>query len=201
MSLTLTNQYLGLSQDPIDHNASSIINAVCGNSTLLIGDAVKLLPVGIGVGFTQNDDLLPRIGLADNPDDPIYGIVVGGDFEGIYRDGTINLDANNLAEGIIVSFFGDGVRVCTQGRALALADGTVPIGINNSLTASSNGLVKATTEGSSVIAIALQPTSVVNSIIAVDVKREGLFVTPEIEMLYQDDMAIMEYQSGIEMIY
>jgi len=174
VSVTLSNEYIGLAQGPIEHEASSIVNAVCGDASLKIGDAVRLLPVGSGVGFTQTDDVLPRVGLADSFGSEAYGIVVGGDFEGIYRDGIVNLDSNNLALGLVVSFFGDGVRVCVQGRCLALVDGifTGSINVGDPLTSTSFGLVNAI-DGSQVITRALQPASKANSIIAVDVKREG----------------------------
>lgn len=101
----LSNKFLGLAQGPIDHKASSIISSVCGDASLKIGDVVRVLPVGTGNGFTQPNDLLPRVGLVNSSGDSSYGIVVGGDFEGIYDDGAIPITPNNLALGIIVSFF------------------------------------------------------------------------------------------------
>lgn len=174
MSVTLSNEYLGLAQGPIEHEASSIVNAVCGESSLKIGDVVGILPDGTGVGFTQPEDLLPRVGKISFSIDG-YGIVVGGDFEGVYSDGVINLDPNGLALGLVVSFFGDGVRVCTQGRCLALADGTLngAINVDDELIPSSTGLAKSSAIDNRIIAKALQPTAKANSIIAVDVKREG----------------------------
>ena len=174
MSLTLSNEYLGLSQGPIDHNASSVINVICGDSDLQIGETVILLPEGTGVGFTQPEDLLPRVGRTKIYGSQIYGVVVGGDFEGIYDDGLISLDSNNIALGLTVAFFGSGVRVCIQGRCLALSDGDTlaPINTGDSLTSSVIGLVLAR-EGQAVSAIALQPTSQADSIIAIDIQREG----------------------------
>jgi len=174
VSITLSNEFLGLAQGSIDHNASSIINAVCGNTSLVIGDVVRILPKGTGVGFTQDGDLLPRVGKVNSFATEGYGIVVGGDFEGIYSDGVINLDSNSLALGLVVAFFGDSVRVCTQGRCLALVDGfgTGSINVGDALTTAVAGLVKAS-DGNIVIANALQPASKANSIIAVDIKRQG----------------------------
>lgn len=171
MSVTFVNKYLGLAQGPIDRNASSIINAVCGDENLAIGDIVRLLPVGTGVGFTQSDDLLPRIGKVDEFGGESYGIIVGGDFEGVYSDGVI--DTSDLSSGIIVSFFGDGVTICTQGRCLALANGlTIQINIGDALTPSPTGLVDGL-NGNQIFARALETTSVANSIIPVDIQREG----------------------------
>jgi len=171
--IIISNNYLVLSQGPINNESSSIINAVCGDSSLLIGDVVRLLPLGTGEGFTQSDDILPRVGIPDSLGTTSYGIVVGGDFEGVYSDGVLNLDSNNLALGAVTSFFGDGVRICTQGRCLALANNlTGSISIGDKLTSSTSGLVKAF-GGDEIIATALQSTSDVNNIIAVDIQREG----------------------------
>ncbi len=174
MSITLSNEYLGLAQGPIEHESSSIVNAVCGDASLKIGDVVRLLPKGTGVGFTQDDDLLPRVGIVDSFGADSYGIVVGGDVEGVYSNGVINLDSNNLALGIIVAFFGESVRVCTQGRCLALADGTLTgsINVGDALTTSTVGLANAL-DDNKIMARALQSTAKANGIIAVDVKTEG----------------------------
>jgi len=132
------------------------------------GNFVKVGPQQSVSNFTPSDELLPRVGVVGLGEQS-YGIVVGGDFEGVYSDGVISLDSNNLAKGIIASFLGEGVKVCTQGRCLALASGSISIG--DKLTASSVGLVNA--EGGNIIATALQAASEINSIIAVDVQREG----------------------------
>lgn len=177
MSVTLSNQYLGLGVGPIENQASTIVNAICGDASLKIGDVVRLLPQGTGVGFTQPEDLLPRVGIVNSFGIEGYGIVVGGDVGGEYSDGVINLDSNNLALGIIAAFFGEGVTVCTQGRCLALVDGTVSgaINVGDGLIPTPTGLVKSTVFDNRIITRALQPTAKANSIIAVDVKREGGF--------------------------
>lgn len=172
MSLTLTNQYPGLAQGPIDHNASSIVNLICGDSQLLVGEVVRILPDGTGEGFTPPDELLPRVGIVQDENDPIFGVIVGGDFDGIYRDGEITI---GLESGIIAAFLGDGVRVCLQGRCLAIADGSLgTFQIGDALSAS-NGVMKIAIPTDNVIAKALQSSSTDNNIIAVDVQREGVF--------------------------
>jgi len=178
---TISNNYLLLSQGALGESGS-IINAVCGDSSLLIGETVRLLPVGTGEGFTQPNDLLPRVGGVEGT--ASYGIIVGGDFEGVYSEGEIKFDSNNLAQELIASFFGDGVRVCTQGRCLAFADGTSIINIGDRLTSSTNGLVKASVTDR-VIAIALQST---------------IPVADTDNMLYED-LEIMQYEDLINMIY
>ena len=172
MSVTFVNKYLGLARGPIDNNASTIVNAICGDENLAIGDNVRILPLGTGTGFTQSDDLLPRVGKVDEFGGGGYGVVVGGDFEGVYSDGVI--DTADLSSGIIVSFFGDGVTLCIQGRCLALANGalTNPIEIGDTLTPSPTGLADGL-NGNQIFARALESTSVANSIIPVDIQREG----------------------------
>ena len=172
MSVTFVNKYPGLARESIDHKASTIINAVCGDENLAIGDIVRVLQVGTGVGFTQSNDLLPRIGKVNEFGGGGYGVIVGGDFEGVYSEGLV--DTADLASGIIVSFFGDGVTVCTQGRCLALSNGalTTPINIGDALTPSSTGLADGL-NGDQIFARALESTSVANSIIAVDIQKEG----------------------------
>lgn len=161
--IIISNNYLVLSQGSIDHEASSIINAVCGDSSLLIGDAVRLLPVGTGEGFTQSDDLLPRVGRVNSNGAASFGIIVGGDFEGVYD--------SELTTERIAAFFEDGVRVCTQGRCLALANGSSStIGIGDKLISSTTGALLKSTMGNP-IATSLG-ISDLNNIIAVDVQRE-----------------------------
>ncbi len=169
-----SNNYQLLSQGAISEESSSIINAICGDSSLKIGDTVRVLPVGTGEGFTQPDDLLPRVGVVSEKGDFSYGIVVGGDFDGAYdADPTTDI----LSLGLVVSFFGDGIRICTQGKCLAFTDATTPspINIGDGLTATASGLILASGT-QKVIARALQSPltpSFSNNIIAVDVQREG----------------------------
>ncbi len=165
------NNYQLLSQGAISEESSSIINAICGDSSLKIGDTVRVLPVGTGEGFTQPDDLLPRVGLVSEEGDSSYGIVIGGDFDGVY--GT-DPNTDILSLGLVASFFGDGVRICTQGKCLAFTEGTT-INIGDGLTATDSGLTLASGT-QKVIARALQSPlapSLANNIIAVDVQREG----------------------------
>ncbi len=173
MSIAFTNEYEGLSQDSIDHNASSIINAVCGDSSLLIGDVVKLLSTGSGEGFTQADDLLPRIGIITDPRESPYGVVVGGDLEGIYSDDV------DITDGLLVSFFGGGVRVCTQGRCVArIFPENNSINVGDKLTInSSNASLQLASDNFPVIARALQSVAQNSSaddvtFAAVDFQRE-----------------------------
>ena len=201
--MSISNNYLLLSQGAIsEKESSSIINAICGDSSLKIGDTVRLLPVGTGEGFTQLDDLLPRVGILDEIGALSYGVVVGGDFEGAYG---IDPNANILSLGLIAAFFGDDVRICTQGNCLAFASGvitgTINIGDALTTTATDFGLVPAI-GNYQVIARALQSTSLTNSIIAINVQREGKFGTlPAGDLMLYQDFDIMQYEDSEDMDY
>lgn len=197
--INISNNYLLLSQGAISEESSSIINAICGDSSLKIGDTVRLLPVGTGDGFTQLDDLLPRVGIPNEIGASSYGIVVGGDFEGAYG---IDPNANILSLGLIAAFFDDGVRICTQGKCLAFADGSQnSINIDDKLTSTDSGLILASGT-QRVIARALQSTSLTNSVIAIDVQREsGRGDIPIGDFMLYEDIDIMEYEDFIDMDY
>lgn len=176
----MTNFFPGLARGPIDHEASSVINAV-SNDTITMGSAVKLfatIPI---------DQLLPQVvqkTVTPALIDFFYGIAVGGDIDGIYGDGKNATDDTTRAAAA-----GDGVVVVTQGRCLARVDTTVEIKIGDALSAATTnpgvddgGVLKTAqpTENGQVIARALQAVSATPSpdnlsIIAVDVQREGTF--------------------------
>lgn len=184
MSTVFTNKYSGLSQGPLEVQSSSVINAVCGDSSLLIGDVVKILPVGSGVGFTQLTDILPRVGRVDTDEDNAYGVIVGGDLEGIYNDIT-----TDIIPGSVVSFFGGGVRVCTQGRCVARIfpeNNNINIGDALTINTTNSSLQSITDTGERIIARALQflpQNDIVEDVTfaAVDIQREGFFVSPFIQ--------------------
>jgi uncharacterized membrane protein len=165
----LTNFYLGLARGPIDHQSSSVINSIA-NAAITMGSAVVVAAAG-------SAELLPRV--AENPGaaitEDVYGIVVGGDTDGVYGTGAAaSTDINRAASGA-----GEGVVVVTQGRCLARVESTVAIVIGDLLGASDGGagLLEKAAATSNIIARALQPVSADpgTHIIAVDVQREGLF--------------------------
>ena len=171
-----TNQFPGLARGPIDHNASSVINVIA-NGSIQMGSAVKLIV------SPSSAEILPRATEITGLGDVTYGIVVGGDTDGIYGDGTANTgtDISNVA----AQSAGEGVVVVTQGRCLARVGGFdqagagANISIGNALAASSNDdgvLVQASSGSGIVIARPLQPVASGDTdIIAVDIQREGLF--------------------------
>jgi len=173
----LTNQFLGLARGPIDHESSSVINVIA-NGTIQMGSAVKLFDLTT----TVPAEILPRAEEITGIGDITYGIVVGGDTDGIYGDGTANTgtDISNVA----AESAGEGVVVVTQGRCLARVAGFdqagsgANISIGNALAASSTDdgvLVQASSTSGIIIARPLQTViSGETDIIAVDVQREGL---------------------------
>jgi len=171
----LTNQFPGLARGPIDHNASSVINSI-SNGAISMGSAVLLKDIDTIVPIPS--EILPRVEESTSPavTDDIYGVVVGGDTDGIYGDGTGASDDSTRAS----SAAGQGVVVVTQGRCLARVDtlnGAINVGDQLSAAPTGGGLLKLTvTNNQFIIARALQ--SVGNAtglhVIAVDIQREGL---------------------------
>ena len=168
----MTNFFPGLARGPVDHESSSVINAI-STGTIEMGSAVVLQSLGTG-------ELLARVGQSPASDitDELYGIAVGGDTDGIYGEGL----ALNLDTTLATNNAGQGVVVVTQGRCLARVESTVEINIGDPLGSSGAGAgnegVLISTVGvssSPVIARALQavPAGAGFHVIAVDVQREG----------------------------
>ena len=156
----MTNLYPGLGRGPIDHKASSVINIIA-NESLDMGAAVALVA-------QPATELLPRVDAADAQGEESYGIVVGGDIDGIFGTGADSTDDTTRAANAA----GQGVVVVTQGRCLAKIDGTITLGA--ALTVSATGGLEAATTGDYIIAKALQAAAN-GDIAAVDVGRGGIF--------------------------
>lgn len=168
----LTNQYPGLARGPIDHQSSSVINSIA-NGAITMGSVIVLKDL---VTPLVAGEILPRVEESSSGviTDDNYGIVVGGDVDGIYGDGAAASDDSTRA----ATGAGQGVVVVTQGRCLARVDGTTVIAVGDPLGASDTaGILELADDTSQfVIARALQPVAVNDlDIIAVDVQREGLF--------------------------
>ncbi len=163
-----TNRYQGLHRGPIDHNASSVINAV-SNSAIDMGSVV-LLDATI-----PTTELLPRVEQLGSVQGSalVYGVAVGGDTDGIYGDGTASVDDSTRA----TSAAGEGVVIVTQGRCPARVKGGSTLVIGDELTPSATiGLLEKATTGDYVIAIALNDVADADTdVIAVDVQRAGVF--------------------------
>lgn len=164
----MTNFYPGLARGPIDHQSSSVINSIA-NAAITMGSAVVVAAAG-------SEEILPRV--AENPGaaitEDVYGVVVGGDTDGIYGTGAAASDDTTRA----AAGAGEGVVVVTQGRCLARVESTVAILIGDPLGASDGGagLLEVAAATSKVIARALQAVGAGagTHIIAVDIQREGI---------------------------
>ena len=175
----MTNQFQGLARGPIDHNASSVINAIADDA-ITMGSAL-ILDTTI-----EDAEILPRVKESVVAvDQVIYGIAVGGDTDGIYGDGS---DATNDLTRATASA-GQGVVVVTQGRCLARVNGfnlggAQAILVGDPLVSSDDtnreGVLYRGTDANAtefVVARALQPVASGElDIIAVDVQREGIGV-------------------------
>lgn len=165
----MTNFFQGLARGPIDHEASSVINVIA-NGAIEMGSSVLLNTT------IPPAELLPRVEESTSPaiTDNLYGIAVGGDTDGIYSTtGAPSGDDSTRA----TASAGQGVVVVTQGRCLARVNGSGPaitIGLELSASTTAGVLIPAVAT-SRIIAIALQPSTLVNDIIAVDVQRGGIF--------------------------
>ena len=155
----MTDLFLGLARGPIDHKASSVINAV-SNESIDMGAAVALVAA-------PSTELLPRVEVGDAQGEALYGIAVGGDTDGIYGDGSDSTDDKTRATNAA----GQGVVVVTQGRCKAKIDGTIVLG--DPLTAAAAGGLEVAAAADEVIAIALQPASG-GDMAVVDVQRQGI---------------------------
>lgn len=159
----MVNFYSGLFRGPIDHNASSVINAIA-NDLIIVGESVELVALP-----SPTAELLPRI--ESHGGTGFYGVAVGGDADGIYADDDTPTTENEAAVA------GQGVVVVTQGRCLALVDAPITAIVPGSpltITAGGKTLELADASGELVVARALQPLDTMDglSLIAVDVQRE-----------------------------
>ena len=158
----MTNQFPGLARGPIDHESSSVINAIA-NDLIITGESVDLVPT------PTTAELLPRI--ESHGGTGFYGVAVGGDADGVYATSDSPTTENEAATA------GQGVVVVTQGRCLALVDAPVTaivLGSPLTITAGGKTLELADASGELVVARALQPLAMTDglSLIAVDVQRE-----------------------------
>ena len=160
----MTNLYPGLARGPIDHASSSVINMIANETDIEMGSPVK------GDLTVVSAELLPRADKTDSAGELLYGIVVGGDNDGIYGDGGVSPADDTTKATTLV---GQALVVCTQGRCLArIAEATT---VGAALASDgTDALVLADTVDDMIIARALQ-VGADGDVIAIDVQREGLF--------------------------
>ena len=159
----MTNNFPGLARGPIDHEASSVINAIA-NEQLDMGNSVKLVA-------PPSDELLPRVENGDSQGEALYGTIAGGDADGIYGDGSASSDDTTRATLSGATPAQSAVVVVTQGRTLARVATGVAIG-DKLVQSAVVGQLEKGASADNVIATALQATSG-DDIIAIDIQREG----------------------------
>ena len=162
-----TNKFQGLARGPIDHQSSSVINLIA-DAALDMGSVVEL------VTLISASETLPRVNTTAVQGDRTYGVVVGGDTDGIYGDGSASTDDSTRAS----TGAGQGVVVVTQGRCLARVsgDGSSVVTVGAELTQSAtSGVLEFAAATDHVIAVALNAVGAGDiDMIAVDVQREGI---------------------------
>ena len=87
-----------------------VINAIA-NEALKIGSPVQWVDAASG-------EKMPRVAHPTAATVPVIGVVVGGDNNGIYKDGTTTNDGDAAAAA------GEVVRVCTFGRCKVRVNGS-----------------------------------------------------------------------------
>jgi len=168
-----TNRFKGLASGPIDHKSTSIINQIA-NGAIDMGSVVAVTTTIV------SSETLPRVEeISTKGSQLIYGIVVEGDADGVYGDGSASSDdSTRAAVGAL-----QGVGVVTQGRCLARVsgDGINPVTIGAALTQSATAGVLEAVElatNDKIIAFALNDVAGGDiDMIAVDVQRKDIGAT------------------------
>jgi hypothetical protein len=161
----MTDKYPGLFDGAVD-SAASVINAIA-DEAIEIGSPVISVAAATG-------ELNPRVEpTATNGH--VTGVVVGGDANGIWVDGTTTND------GSAASAAGESVKVCTNGRCKVRVDGSTG-GVNSNIAIGDplcagdvDGVAKlCVTAGDIVFARALQTSAAVQDAILCEVSFEGI---------------------------
>ena len=92
----MTNLYPGLARGPLDHKSSSVINMIANETNMEMGEPVK------GDLTVETTELLPRADKTDTAGELLYGIIIGGDNDGIYGSGGATLADNTSKASLLV---------------------------------------------------------------------------------------------------
>lgn len=160
----MTDKYSGLYDGAAD-SAALVINAIA-DEAIEIGSPV--IPVAAATG-----ELAPRVEPTTDGTLFIAGVVVGGDANGIWVDGTTANDGNAADAA------GESVKVCTTGRCKVRVDGSTGgansnIAIGDPLSASIDGVAQRAVASDFVFARALQTSTAVQDAILCEVTLEGI---------------------------
>lgn len=160
----MTDNYPGLFDGAADSSAM-VINAIA-DEAIEIGAPVISVAAATG-------ELSPRVEPTAVGETPIAGVVVGGDANGIWVDGTTTNDGN------AASAAGEAVKVVTRGRCKVRVDGSTGgansnIAIGDPLSASpTDEVAQRSQTGEFIFGRALQATTGVEDAILCEVTLEG----------------------------
>jgi len=161
----MTDKYPGL-YDGAANSAADVINSIA-DEAILIGSPV--IPVAAGTG-----ELDSRVEPTTDGTLEIAGVVVGGDNNGIFVDGTTTNDGQAAAAA------GEAVKICTNGRCKVRVDGSTGgansnIAIGDPLSCSgTDGIAQRAVAGDYVFGRARQASTAFTDAILCDVTREGI---------------------------
>ena len=160
----MTDKYTGLYDGAAD-SAALVVNAIA-DEAIEIGSPVIAVAAATG-------ELAPRVEPTTDGTLFIAGVVVGGDANGIWVDGTTAND------GSAATAAGESVKVCTTGRCKVRVDGSTGgtnsnIAIGDPLSASIDGVAQRAVASDYVFARALQVSTAVQDAILCEVTLEGI---------------------------
>lgn len=161
----MTDNYQGLFDGAAD-SAASVINAIA-DEAIVIGAPVIVVAAATG-------EVNPRVEPTTDGTLYISGVVVGGDANGIWVDGTIANDGNSADAA------GESVKVCTNGRCKVRVDGSTG-GVNSNIAigdplscGATDEIAQRAVASDYVFARALQATIGVQDAILCEVTLEGI---------------------------
>ncbi len=161
----MTDKYTGLYDGASDASAM-VINAIA-DEAIVIGAPVIAVAAATG-------ELSPRVEPTTDGTLYIAGVVVGGDANGIFVDGTIANDGNAADAA------GDSVKVCTRGRCKVRVDGSTGgansnIAIGDPLSAAgTDEIAQRAVASDFVFGRALQTSTAATDAILCEVTLEGI---------------------------
>ena len=156
----MTDNYTGLFDGPINE-AAITVNAIA-NEAIKIGSIVKWIVAPAG-------ERLPRVGHPAAATEVMAGVVVGGENNGIWVDGTTANDGDAAAAA------GERVRVCIHGFCKVRVEGTADVLFDAPLTYASDGVADTAVATNYILGRALQVGADPNTAIAMFVNHEGIF--------------------------
>jgi len=160
----MTDKYAGIFDGAAD-SAASVINAIA-DEAIVIGAPVIAVAAATG-------EVSPRVEPTTDGTLFIAGVVVGGDSNGIWVDGTIANDGNAADAA------GESVKVCTTGRCKVRVDGSTGgansnIAIGDPLSCGIDEIAQRAVASDFVFARALQTSTASTDAILCEVTLEGI---------------------------